>query len=111
MARVEESASAGVASAPSRLRTGVRALLVSSSLAVARLRARPGRGAVAALGILAATALLAGVLGGSMVAGGPPLARAIGRGPDAQRALSVGWFGRPPAGGYVALDRTARSEL
>jgi hypothetical protein len=111
MARVEGSARAASTRSPRHLRTGVRASVVSASLALARLRARPGRGVVAALGILAATALLAGVLGGSTVAGDRTLARAVAHVPAAQRAISVGWFGGPPAGGYAGLDRSARSDL
>ena len=76
-------------------------------LAAARVRARPGRLVLAALGVAAATALGAGVLVGAVVAGDRSVGRAVEGLPVADRAIRVNRFGLPPDGGLTAIDRDA----
>jgi hypothetical protein len=80
-------------------------------VALARLHARPARGAVAAAGVAAATAMLLAVLGGSVVAADRGVAHALDGLPADERAFTAGWFGLPPGGDYAAIDRDAVAGL
>src|SRR5688572_6709584 len=80
-------------------------------VALARLRARPARGAVAAAGVAAATAMLLAVLGGSVVAADRGVAHALDRLGPAERSFTAGWFGLPPDGEYGRIDRDAVAAL
>lgn len=93
--------------------THVRRLLVPVRVALARLRARPDRVVLVALGIAAAAAALAAVLAASLAAQDRSLARRLRELPEADRAVRVGWFGVPgqAAERYAALDSRARAAL
>ena len=93
--------------AGSRLRSALAPLAV----AAARARARPLRGLLVALGVAVATALLAVVLGGSVVTGEQTLRHSLAQLSPADRALRVNWLGLPPDGGYAGIDRRAVSTL
>src|SRR4051794_41707750 len=81
------------------------------AVALARARARPGRGLLAAAGVAAATALLGGVAGGGVGAGERTVQERVAALPGSQRAFRVDWFGLPPDAGYGSVDRRARSVL
>ena len=91
----------------------LRRVAVPLRLAVVRARSAPGATALAALGIAAAAAMLAAVLGASLVARDRSLARALGEVPPAQRAVRAAWFGVPGPGavGWPELDRQARAAV
>ena len=82
-------------------------------LAAKRLRRRDGGALVAALGITAASAVLALILAGTTVAKDRALAQDVQRLPAASRAVRAVWFGVPagPEDGWPGLDRTARAAL
>ena len=82
-------------------------------LALVRVRTSPGAAALGALGIAAAAAMLAGVLGASLVARDRSLARALDEVPSEQRAVRAAWFGVPSPGGpaWRALDGEAQRAL
>jgi hypothetical protein len=80
-------------------------------LVLRRARTRPGRGALVALGIAIACALVAGLAGGSLAARDRALQRSIGALPEAQRSVRVGWFGVSPGATFASYDRAARSVL
>ena len=88
----------------------VIALLAPLAVAAARVRRRPLRGLLAALGIAAATATLGATLAGGRVSSELAVQRALARVPVEQRALRVIWSG-PPSRPYRAIDRPARREL
>lgn len=74
-------------------------------LAALRLARRPGRVALAALGIAAGAAALATVTGAGTVAQDRSLGRALDRLPAAQRAVRGAWFGTAvDAAGFRRLD-------
>jgi hypothetical protein len=75
--------------------TTLRRLATPLRLARARLARRLERVALVALGIAAGTAMLAAVLGGSMLARDQSLERATARIPVADRAVRALWFGIP----------------
>lgn len=82
-------------------------------LALGRVRRRDGGALVAALGIAAAAAVLAGILTGATVAKDRGVAQDVDRVPAAARAVRAVWFG-VPAGGeerWRTLDRSAREAL
>ena len=93
--------------------TPLRRVAAPLRLAWVRVRTSPGAAALGALGIAAAAAMLAGVLGASLVARDRSLARALGGVPAAQRAVRAAWFGVPGPGGpaWRELDAEARSAL
>ena len=66
-----------------------------AGLAWRRLRRRDGGVAVTALGLVVATAVLAGVLAGVTIATDRSTAQAIERIPTAQRSVRAVWFGVP----------------
>jgi hypothetical protein len=66
-----------------------------SGLAWRRLRRRDSGVAVTALGLVVATAVLAGVLAGVTIATDRSTAQAIERIPTAQRSVRAAWFGVP----------------
>ena len=82
-------------------------------LAGARVAARGERVALVGLGIAAGAAMLAAVLGGSLVARDRSLARATARIPAADRAVRTVWDGIPGQNpeGWPALDGAVRSAL
>ena len=83
------------------------------TLAFGRVRRRDGGALVAALGIAAAAAVLAGILAGATVAKDRGVAQDVERVPSAARAVRAVWFG-VPAGrgeGWRSLDRAAREAL
>ncbi|HYW29366.1 MAG TPA: hypothetical protein VE824_06140, partial [Gaiellales bacterium] len=88
----------------------VTALLAPLAVAAARVRRRPFRGILAALGIAAATATLAATMAGGRVSSELTVQRALARVPVGQRALRVIWSG-PPSRPYRAIDRPARRQL
>src|SRR4051794_34135640 len=79
------------------------ALLAPISVAAARTRRRPQRGLLAALGIAAATAMLAATIVGGRVSSELSVQRALAAVPIDQRAMRVLWSGAP-AGGYKGGD-------
>ncbi|HSS55693.1 MAG TPA: hypothetical protein VLK79_13680 [Gaiellales bacterium] len=86
------------------------ALLAPISVAAARIRRRPQRGLLAALGIAAATAMLAATIVGGRVSSELSVQRALAAVPVDQRAMRVLWSGAP-AGGYRAVDPPATRAL
>jgi len=86
------------------------ALLAPISVAAARIRRRPQRGLLAALGIAAATAMLAATIVGGRVSSELSVQRALAGVPVDQRAMRVLWSGAP-AGGYRAVDPPATRAL
>ena len=86
------------------------ALLAPISVAAARIRRRPQRGLLAALGIAAATAMLAATIVGGRVSSELSVQRALAGVPIDQRAMRVLWSGAP-AGGYRAVDPPATRAL
>ena len=62
-------------------------------------------------GVAAATAALAGVVGGSLVAQDRTLQRALAALPSSERSFRVDSFGLPVGGGYAAADRKVRAAL
>ena len=86
------------------------ALLAPISVAAARIRRRPQRGLLAALGIAAATAMLAATIVGGRVSSELSVQRALAAVPIDQRAMRVLWSGAP-AGGYRAVDPPATRAL
>jgi hypothetical protein len=91
-----------------RRRSRLRAPL---AVAWARLRARPGRALLVVAGVAAATAALAGVVGGSLLAQDRTLQRALAALPDSGRSFRVDSFGLPSGSGYAAADRKVRAAL
>src|SRR4051794_18559453 len=89
---------------------GVTAWIAPLAVAAARVRRRPCRGLLAALGIAAATATLGATFAGGRVSSELAVQRALARVPVAQRALRVIWSG-PPSRPYQAIDRPARRAL
>ena len=91
----------------------LRRVAVPLRLAAVRARSAPGATALAALGIAAAAAMLAAVLGASLVARDRSLARALDEVPTAQRSVRAAWFGVPGPGAvtWPELDRQARASL
>ncbi len=88
----------------------VTALLAPLEVAAARIRRRPLRGLLAALGIAAATATLGATYAGGRVSSELTVQRALARVPVEQRALRVIWSG-PPSRPYRAIDTPARRAL
>src|SRR3954451_1261480 len=86
------------------------ALLAPISVAAARIRRRPQRGLLAALGIAAATARLAATIVGGGGSSELSVQRALAAVPIDQRAMRVLWSGAPP-GGYKAVDPPATRAL
>ena len=80
-------------------------------LVLRRARARPGRGALVAVGIAIACALVAGLAGGSLAARDRALQRTIAALPEAQRSVRVGWSGVSPGAAFASYDRAARTAL
>ncbi len=81
------------------------------SVAVARLRARPGRSLLVVAGVAAATALLAGVLGGGLAARDRALQRSLSALPPQGRSFTVSSYDLPFGKTYTQADKTARSAL
>jgi len=82
-----------------------------AAVAVARLRARPGRSLLVVTGVAAATALLAGVLGGGLASRDRALQRSLAAlSPDA-RSFRVASYDLPFGKTYPEADRAARSAL
>jgi hypothetical protein len=105
-------APAGARQSSSRV-TRLRRFLVPARIALARVRARPDRVALVALGIVAAAAALAAVLAASLAAQDRSLARRLAELPEAGRAVRASWFGVPGQAeeGHAALDGRARAAL
>jgi hypothetical protein len=80
-------------------------------VALARIRARPGRGALVAAGVALATAAAAGIAGGGTITADLELHRSLDALPPSDRGFSATWLGAPPAGGYAQIDRTATGAL
>ena len=83
------------------------------SLALHRLRRRDGGALTAALGIAAASGVLAGILVGGTVAKDRSVAQDVERLPASSRAVRASWFGVPAGAveGWSKLDRQARAAL
>ena len=83
------------------------------SLGLRRLRRRDGGALVAALGIAAAAAVLAGILVGATVAKDRSVAQDVDRLPAAARSVRASWFGVPAgtAESWSRLDADARVAL
>lgn len=73
----------------------MRSATVVVTLAWKRLRRRDSGALVAVLGLLVATAVLAGVLAGVTVATDRATAQAVERIPDPERSIRAAWFGIP----------------
>ena len=82
-------------------------------LAAGRVRRRDSGALVAALGIAAAAAVLAGILAGATVAKDRGVAQDVERLSPAARAVRAVWFGVPagPEERWRSLDRAARDAL
>ncbi len=82
-------------------------------LVVRRLRRRDSGALMTALGLTAATAVLAVVLAGATIASDRATSQAVERIPTTARSLRASWFGVPasPAEQHAALDRKVRSAL
>jgi len=93
-----------------RRRFGAR-LRAPLAVAGARLRARPGRAALVAVGVAAAAATLVAILGGSMVARDRAVQRALGALSPAERSFRVDAFGLPDNADYAQTDRQVRAAL
>ena len=90
----------------------MNAVLHPLRLAAARLRHQRERAAFLAVGVGAGTAMLAAVLGTSMIVRQQALERALADVPVADRAVYASFFGIPRGGGrYTDLDRTATRAL
>ncbi len=85
-----------------------RRLATPLGLAERRLTHRLERVALVALGIAAGTAMLAAVLGGSLLARDRSLERATARIPASERAVRALWFGIPAVFDLAAIDGAAR---
>ncbi len=81
------------------------------AVAGARLRARPGRALLVVAGVAAATAALAGVVGGSLVAKDRTLQRALALLPASERSFRVDSFGVPVGSSYAEANRRVRAAL
>jgi hypothetical protein len=81
------------------------------AVAAARLRARPGRALLVVGGVAAAIAVLAGVVGGSLIAQDRTLQQALAALPSSQRSFRVDSFGLPVGASYRAADRQVRTAL
>jgi hypothetical protein len=77
----------------------------------ARVVARPGRSLLVALGIAAATAMLVGVLGSSLIAQDRVLQRSVEELPASERTFRVDLIGLPGERSYAESDRVARNAL
>ncbi len=80
-------------------------------VAAARLRAHRGRALLVALGVSATTALLLGVIGGSLIARDRAVARQLTALPAADRSFRVDAFGLPAGEKYDAADGQATAAL
>ncbi len=80
-------------------------------VAGARLRAHPGRALLVTIGVAASTAMLVGVLGGSVIARDRAVQHAVAGLPESERSFRVDAFGLAPGQDYRAADRTARQAL
>ncbi len=82
-------------------------------LALGRVRRRDGGALIAALGIAAAAAVLAGILAGATIAKDRGVAQDVDRIPSSARAVRAVWFGVPASTEeqWRALDRSARRAL
>jgi hypothetical protein len=92
--------------------TALRRLAFSLWIVRVRLARRGGRLALVVLGLAAATAMLAGVLAGTVAAQDREVGRQVAQLPAKVRAIRVNWFS---VGGQVApyatLDRNVRQRL
>jgi ABC-type antimicrobial peptide transport system permease subunit len=86
-------------------------LRAPASVAFARLRARPGRSLLVVVGVAAATALLAAVLGGGLAARDRGLQRSLAALPAFQRSFTVDSFDLPFGKTYAQADHAARAAL
>ena len=86
--------------------SAVTALWAPVSVAVARIRRRPQRGLLAALGIAVATAMLGATIVGGRVSSELSVQRALAKVPVEQRAIRVLWSG-PPDNGYRSVNPAA----
>lgn len=86
---------------------------LAAPLAVARSRlvGQPGRALLVLAGVAATSAMLLGVVGGSLVAQDRTLQRAIATLPAGQRTFRIDSFGLPVGASYAGIDRTARRAL
>ena len=91
----------------------LRRLAYPLRLAGARLARRTGRVALVAVGVAAGGAMLAGSLGGSLLAQDRSLDRAVQRIPAQDRAVRANWAGVPfpRQDRFDRLDRAARDAL
>jgi hypothetical protein len=80
-------------------------------VAVARLRARPGRSLLVVAGVAAATGLLAAVVGGGLAARDRALQRSLAALPQFQRSFQVSSYDLPFGKTYSQTDRAARAAL
>ena len=80
-------------------------------VAGARLRARPGRALLVAVGVAAAAATLVAILGGSLIARDRAVQRALASLTPAERSFRVDAFGLPDNANYAETDRQVRAAL
>ena len=80
-------------------------------VAGARLRARPGRALLVAVGVSAAAATLVAILGGSLIARDRAVQRALASLTPAERSFRVDAFGLPDNADYARTDRQVRAAL
>jgi hypothetical protein len=88
-----------------------RRLAAPLRVSAAHGRTRVGRLALVALGVAAATAMLLGALGGSLVARDLAVQRALRGLPEAQRSIRISSFGLPPGSTYASTDRKVTAVL
>ncbi len=89
----------------------MRRLRAPLVVALARLRAHRGRALLVVLGVAAATAMLLGVIGGSLVARDRAVARSLSALTPADRSFRVDAFGLPAGETYASADVHVRAAL
>ena len=81
------------------------------TVAVARLRARPGRSLLVTAGVAGATAMLVAVLGGGLAAKDRAVQSALAKLPASDRSFRVDSFGLPAGQDYGSADHDVRGVL
>lgn len=88
-----------------------RAIAAVTRLAYTRQRARPWRGALVAVGVAAAAAMLLSVYGGGTISADLKARQSIRDAPPAEQVVRVNWSGSELEGGIDALDASASEAI
>ncbi|HMJ00207.1 MAG TPA: FtsX-like permease family protein [Gaiellaceae bacterium] len=107
---MSERAAAAASTRPGRWRFTRRAV-APAAVAAARLRARPGRSLLLAVGVAGATAMLVAVLGAGLVAKDRAVQSELAKLPASERSFRVDSFGLPPGQRYGSAARDVRRVL